>query len=437
MSNYDNVKLNLTAEQETNYRANLASLLWLNLRALKDDCKLMGVSGYSNLRSRHSTWFNTNLLNHQFNCVYMPESQRFNKVHCCIESLRAICLIAKNGEDQPIDPPDTNVWFQSYKSTTNLPFDATAITKAYDVKDVKTNTDATAVVAGGAEATDSKDKDDATKVIGLHVFTNGDISASIEAARATFPLDAIQIFTHGPRFYNKLNHDYVAVKAASAGITTIVHSSYVTDIWKGETRLTNLAIDQFKSCKDIGGCGVVLHLPKKEPAEIVAGVKLLADELDKRPDLINQKIILEMKAVKKHATKSYETPDKINNLIELLQAAGLTSDRVGICIDTAHIYASKADITTYAEATEYVNALKYVDWICLLHLNGNMIPNTKARDKHAVPLGEDDFIWKDVKYEDSGCRAFIEFVRAHNIKFIVEIKAHHTNAQINAFIDKL
>ena len=44
-----------------------------------------------------------------------------------------------------------------------------------------------------------------------------------------------------------------------------------------------------------------------------------------------------MKAVKQDEFKSYEAPEKINRLIELLIKDGMTASNVGICIDTAHV----------------------------------------------------------------------------------------------------
>jgi endonuclease IV len=278
---------------------------------------------------------------------------------------------------------------------------------------------------------------DRDPTIGKHVFTRGNLAESVTADIATFALDAVQVFTHGPKSYKKIDHDYDAVRIASRGTELTVHSSYLTDIWKNTAQLNNHALDQFDSCAKLGGKGVVLHIPKAEPEYIAEGVKRFSDMMDTRIAIIRQKIILEMKALKRHATKSYESPAKLNRLIGLLTDLGLTPDRVGICIDTAHIYAGFAQIRTYADAMTYLNELP-AEWLCLFHINGNEYLNTKkARDKHAVPLADADFIWKGMKYADSGCRAFIEFARAHGIKFIVEIKDHHTDEELTEFIDRM
>jgi endonuclease IV len=271
--------------------------------------------------------------------------------------------------------------------------------------------------------------------MGLHVFKGKDMIRSIGLAMKTHKsLKTVQIFTHGPRNLARVKLDYDGIRALSDVVSIYVHSSYITNPW-GKHGFDH-TIDQFDSTQKIGGKGVVLHIPKIKTADVVAPVKQLADIL--RDKKLRPKIILEMKAVKSHATMSYESPEKINRLCEALAAAGLTPNEAGICIDTAHIYAGGADIRSYAAGIHYLRSLKHHDWICLIHLNGNEYDATKrAGDKHAVPLSKEDFIWKGMKYKDTGCRAFIEYAMHNSIDYILEVKDHHTDEQVNAFIKRV
>jgi endonuclease IV len=259
---------------------------------------------------------------------------------------------------------------------------------------------------------------------------------SIKKTCKLYPINAIQIFTHGPQSLTKIDNDYSKIQSVSANISMYVHSSYLTNPWNGKAYVIKHTIEQFESSQALNSKGVVLHIPKLEPPQVAKPIKMLADKLNEKKLLTNQRIILEMKAVKNHETQSYESPDKINRLIEALMSENLTSASVGICIDTAHIYAGSANIQTYDEGVKYCKDLKYPEWIVLIHLNGNMYSNTRAGDKHAMPLDMDDKIWGEKKYINSGCRAFIEFAKLRNIDFIVEI-THHTEKQIKAFIDKI
>lgn len=274
--------------------------------------------------------------------------------------------------------------------------------------------------------------------VGVHVFKRGDMAASIGEARGVCPLDAIQIFTHGPRTMVRGVMDYAAVRGAAKGIRLYVHSSYPTNPWNGKRAVINHTLDQFRSSLELGARGVVLHIPKMGPDEVAAGVEGLVGELRRAGLMEGQRVILEMKAVRRHETKSYESPEKIDRLVEALVARGLGSGCVGICIDTAHIYAGGANIRTYEAGVRYLGALRHKGWVCLLHLNGNEYDAEKrAGDKHAIPLDGEDRVWRGVGYEGSGCRAFVEFARGHSIDYILEVKEHHTPRQIAAFVRKV
>lgn len=271
--------------------------------------------------------------------------------------------------------------------------------------------------------------------LGIHVFKGNDMAESILDARNKYPLNAVQLFTHGPRNTNKVDHDYKHIRNAGKGIHLYVHSSYPTNPWNGKADIFKHTVEQFSSSIEIGSKGVVLHIPKIGPAEVAKHTKTLVAALLKKDLLKEQKVILEMKAVKKHATHSYESPEKINRLIDALKAEGLTHSNIGICIDTAHIYAGKADIHSYEAGVKYCEDLKYHEWIYLIHLNGNVYDVKKrAGDKHAVPFDHEDKVWEGKTYATSGCKAFIEYAQKKGIDFILEVKDHHTVENVNAFV---
>lgn len=281
---------------------------------------------------------------------------------------------------------------------------------------------------------------------GVHVNKGKDLIESIKKMieSTSKKIDSIQIFTHGPRPPgNRVSHNYKEIRkiCKENDIVLYVHSSYNTNPWNNKENIYSLTINQFQSSAQLSSAGVVLHLPLMEPEKIAITVKKLVDDLLKEKligDIVKQKVILEMKAVKSHNTKSYETPDKINNLIENLYNKGLTSEHVCVCIDTAHIYASGADIYTYKSAKEYLDNIKYKEWIGLIHLNGNEYDaKIRAGDKHAIPLDKKDKVWSNISYTDSGCRAFIEFCIINKIHYILEIKDHHTYGDINNFLSMI
>lgn len=270
---------------------------------------------------------------------------------------------------------------------------------------------------------------------GIHVFKNGNMAESIIDTRCKLGINAVQIFTHGPRTLVPIKMDYQAVAKACSGINLYVHSAYPTNPWRGTEDAINGTIEQFKVSYILGSLGVILHIPKLDPPAVVKPIPDLVKALHTYKIMDGQKVILEMKALKSHPTMSYESPAKINRLIKLLKFNKLKPTEVGICIDTAHIYAGNAQIMSYDDAVDYCNAIEYPEWICLLHLNGNEYDAKKrAGDKHAIPLDGHDKIWNKLKYNTSGCKAFIQYAHKLNIDIIIEAKAHHSREQILTFL---
>lgn len=257
--------------------------------------------------------------------------------------------------------------------------------------------------------------------IGVHVGKYSAKKTLHENILESFDLystDCCQIFTHGPKSKskNKINESELSkIKKI------YVHSSYVIN-WDDESMYS-----EFHTVNDIGAEGLVLHIPKKN-AKTVADYTLKFVEYIRKNGL-KCLLLLEMKAVTAHETDSYESVDKINNLIHELEERKISESEAKICPDTAHIYAGRADIFSYENAKKYLEKLE-PKWIGLIHLNGNAYDSSKrAGDKHVIPFSEDDYIWGEYSYKDSGCRAFIEYAKKNNIDIILEVEAAPENAK--------
>lgn len=250
-------------------------------------------------------------------------------------------------------------------------------------------------------------------MFGIHV--SKDKRSSLHSAIAEdvkdMKLNCVQIFTHGPKTKSLNKIDPQKLEDMSKVVNIYVHSTYVST-WETLDHIH----EQLNVAQLIGAKGLVLHLPKALPNVVVHPLR------DMLPWAKKTKIILEMRALKQ-ADDSYESPEKILALIKELEEQKFTSDQVGICIDTAHIYAGKAQIQDYKSASEYLAKLDgKKEWITLLHLNGNEYDaKIRAGDKHCFPFSKEDKIWNGIKYEDSGLRAFVEWFLSKKIDIILEL----------------
>lgn len=249
---------------------------------------------------------------------------------------------------------------------------------------------------------------------GIHVRKNDTTLAEqivIERQYCT----AMQIYTHGPKSYNRNKID--GVQEAAKDITLFVHSTYFSLPWKGKTSAINHIIDQLNTVAeiDVNGNtrGLVVHLPKDKPEVIVDAMKKFKHTVP---------IILEMTSVKSDPERTYETPEKLNKLCSLLGDINY-----GICIDTSHIWAAGEDVRTKAYLDNWFSRLKYPNKIHLIHLNGSSNDMGSGKDTHIVPFTETDKIWHGIEYNNSGVKSVIEFCKKYKVPVIMEINRGDKN----------
>lgn len=270
-------------------------------------------------------------------------------------------------------------------------------------------------------------------LLGIHVSKsskvdleskNKELHDAVKDDVEKFGINAVQIFTYGPQYYVKNNIDYDELKKVTDDIDLTVHSAYITtSIWKinsnnkkspSSKKKILMIYQQLKSCKEIGAWGLVLHITKIKVEDIVATMKIIKPYAVK----LGVKILLEMTASKSTYNTTYETPEKLNNLITAL---GKDESWYGICVDSAHIWAAGVDIRSYDDMKNWFDSLAFKKKILLFHLNGNSAERSSGKDKHEIVFGPDDIIWKNIKPENSGVKAIAEFCVEYSVPMICEI----------------
>lgn len=287
--------------------------------------------------------------------------------------------------------------------------------------------------------------------IGVHVAKfskvlpepHNDRKEMIDAIRidtTQLELKACQIFTHGPKDRNPNRMDYKAVKAycEKNDINLYVHTAYVTtSIWNDLSDSNNLKdshynnlkfiVDQFKAADTLAAKGIVLHTPKKSPTETVEILKTVVPQIEK----FKTPLIFEMTSIKSDPELSYDTPEKINRLCDMLMAE-FKYDNWGWCVDTAHLWGAGIDVTNPKIMTKWFKGLKYPERILLIHLNGSSFDTFgKGVDVHKAVFAVDDHIWnKDSnisngfdakKIKKSSLSVLAKFAKKNKIDCICEI----------------
>ena len=270
-------------------------------------------------------------------------------------------------------------------------------------------------------------------LLGIHVSKTNDIlghkatddiSDAIERDSKQLGINCAQIFTHGPQGHAAVKIDYDLLIKKTADINLTVHSSYPTiGIWKvkqsninefNSKRAINSIRAQLLACKKAHAWGLVLHISKILPDEAADTIRALKPMIKK----IGVKLVLEMVSSKADENKTYETPEKINRLTELL---GPNENWWGWCVDTAHLWGAGVNIQTYDNMKSWLDRIKHKEKILMFHLNGSSAVRASGQDKHEIAFGAKDDIWHGIDPQHSGVRAVVEYANKYELPIICEI----------------
>ncbi len=270
-------------------------------------------------------------------------------------------------------------------------------------------------------------------ILGIHVAKVSKVlsstkSLSLDAAivRDTeeLNLNAAQIFTYGPRFMIKNKYDEKALFEATRNIDLSVHSAYTSvSVWKItpgnlETKMSQKVLQninsQLESCARIGAWCLVLHITKQPPEQISYIMNILKKFCRHHKVMI----ALEMVANKADDMKTYETPEKINRLTNMI---GANKRWWCWCVDTAHLWGAGVDISRRDTMEEWFSRIEHPKKIQMIHLNGSSAALGSGKDKHEIPFDIHDVMWKGIQPNESGLYAAVDFAKKNGIVIICEI----------------
>ena len=228
--------------------------------------------------------------------------------------------------------------------------------------------------------------------IGAHVPTSGGMAKrSIEYALTT-KAEAIQVFASNPRGWampepNPEADERFKVRAAEHDIETYVHAPFLINLGSPtvstyENSLASTAYS-LKRGKDIGALGVVIHTGsavdeghvEKAWQQIHEGMMPILEALpDDGPSLL----------LEPTAGQGQSLVKKLDDLENYLKALEY-HPKVGICLDTCHVFAAGHDISKKGGMTETLDLLVQIagaERFQLVHANDSMDVCGALKDRH-------------------------------------------------------
>lgn len=233
---------------------------------------------------------------------------------------------------------------------------------------------------------------------------------------------ALQIFVTGPQSFKEIltpeDKDKCAKIIKETQVTAVVHGAYTDNPWNKSPGSVHNIKQELKIAFDIGATGVIVHLGAGASND--ENLSYVLTQISKLDKIILNNVILWLEIhTAKASSFTYETPEKIKVLFDRIEKLNLDL-KIGICIDTAHLYSCGVALNTYQKAKSWLEMLDKLipDIPKMLHLNDSLSTLGSGKDIHAV-LTEGN-LWGSINAEESGINAVLAWAENNNIVVILE-----------------
>src|SRR3954452_20768087 len=226
--------------------------------------------------------------------------------------------------------------------------------------------------------------------IGAHLSSSGGIHTAIDRAEA-IGADAVQLFTQSPRAWRPTNHDPANFerfkeRRAEAGIGGFAcHALYLINLESRKDEIYEKSRAALENTMDVACAieadGVVFHIGSHQGAGFEAGLERAVPALREVLKRCSETTWL---LIENSAGAGDTIGRSIDELAALYAALG-KHERLGICLDSCHLYVSGYDITRREELDKVlveVDEKIGLDRLRVLHVNDSKAPLGSNRDRH-------------------------------------------------------
>jgi deoxyribonuclease-4 len=233
-------------------------------------------------------------------------------------------------------------------------------------------------------------------LIGAHVSSSGGIDSAIGRAEA-IGADSLQVFTQSPRTWRPTNHDPASFerfreRRAEAGIGAggvLCHALYLCNLAAPDDGVYERSIAAMRNTMEvacaIGADGVVFHVGSHLGSGLETGLMRAVPAMKQVLELCSDETWLLMENSAGAGGTIGRSVEELATLFERLDR----HPRLGICLDSCHLYVSGVDVTKPAAldaCLDEVDATIGLDRLRALHVNDSAAPLGSNRDRHANVL---------------------------------------------------
>jgi deoxyribonuclease-4 len=203
--------------------------------------------------------------------------------------------------------------------------------------------------------------------------------------------DAVQLFVQSPRTWRFPEHDPADLAAfrarrAEAGLgAVVVHALYLVNLASPNDDFYGKSVSVLRSTMEtacaIEADGVVFHVGSHQGAGFEAGLERVVPALEELVELSSDTTWL---LIENSAGAGGTIGRSLEEIAVLVERAG-RHPRLGICLDSCHLWASGYDVTdpdAVAALLGEVDSAIGFDRLRCLHVNDSKTPLGSNRDRH-------------------------------------------------------
>jgi deoxyribonuclease-4 len=227
--------------------------------------------------------------------------------------------------------------------------------------------------------------------IGAHVSSSGGIDKAVDRAVA-IEADSMQVFTQSPRMWRPTNHDSATFerfreRRAEVGMGGVVcHALYLCNLAAPNDDVYEKSVAALRNtmevARGIGADGVVFHVGSHLGSGFEHGLERVVPAMAQVLELSSDETWLLMENSAGTGGTIGRSIDELATIFDRLDR----HPRLGICLDSCHLYASGVDVGDPAAldaCLDEVDASIGLDRLRALHVNDSAMPLGSNRDRHA------------------------------------------------------
>ena len=228
-------------------------------------------------------------------------------------------------------------------------------------------------------------------LFGAHVSSAGGIDTAIDRIEKIGG-DCVQVFTQSPRMWRTTNHKPEAIerfkaRRAEAGIGGVVcHALYLCNLATVDDEVYDKSIATMRATVDVACAieadGVIFHIGSHLGAGFDAGLARVVAALEQILDRCEGDTWLLMENSAGAGGTIGRSLDELAALVAALDG----HPRLGLCLDSCHLYVSGVDVTDPGVVDGLVREVDSgvgLDRLRALHVNDAAAPLGSNRDRHA------------------------------------------------------